>query len=397
MKYSGYKQLIIFTLLIGAMAPVMAQRGHNLSYGAISLMPMVDMQYLQDDNIFAADTNQIASPIQVISPRVLLSFETGVNRSALNYIGKHATYVESPTDDYLDHYLTFNMHHQFLRHFSTYVGGGFEDLHEDRGSAYSQGTALTLSEPDRYRNMRAKNEWHLGTRESTAKLELAADYLALRYTTRPGATGVRNRNDAHGRIAYHYNLSTKTSFLIEAHYRNIDYVQESAGTASRDSVEMRYLFGVSWEHSVVTEGFIKLGNQQKTFKAASRDGTSGASWEIGVDWSPSRLTTIKLSSAGKTEESVGIGEFIDSKSLSLGVDNHTTELLTLSMTGDARLNDYQPGSAKDATGTLNIRAEYQLFRWLSTGVSATHSQRRSNQAGMDFIRNVYMVHIKLGI
>jgi hypothetical protein len=306
------------------------------------VLPSFAAQSQYDDNIYAEETNEQGSFIRLLQPALQFSFDNGLSQAFANYRGELASYEASPDDDYFDQRIGLGGRHAFRRWAQLGVGLNADRLHEARGTGLTQGLATSLNTPDEYELNKLSLVFDLGTRRSQGKFEVELNSTTKRYSTRPTATAERNRNKQHLRLAYHINLSAKTSILAETHYRVIDYVSEAAVASSRDSVEQNHVLGISLDITELSKGSAKFGQQTKAFSDDARTDGKIASWEFSLDWKATPITRIQLSSQGTQEESVGEGGYINRRSVYFMLRNATTRQVNTEMSFNIAKNTYMP-------------------------------------------------------
>ena len=79
----------------------------------MSAYPGLDFQVGYNDNLHLTRTNQVSSPITVISPYVKLETRVGGSSFDIQYRGNFASYLDSPADDYSDQMLQANARLRF--------------------------------------------------------------------------------------------------------------------------------------------------------------------------------------------------------------------------------------------------------------------------------------------
>ena len=367
-----------------------------VSVGPAKLLPSLNIQYRYDDNIFSQDDPTTSSAVSIIKPGLAFTISNGISEFALLYSAEQGEYESSPEDNYLEQRAAVGIHHAFRRWAILDLGAGLNQLHEARGEAYSQGSATALLEPDRFEVGDANAMLRLGTRRSRGMFEYQLAATQLRYVSRTDQTAGRNYDYSNGRITYHFNLSAKTSLLAETRYGLYDYISETSSN-SRDSIEQHHYLGVSWEFSELTSGAIKVGQQSKVFNDSTLGQDNSASWEVTMLWTPTPLTTLKMVSAGKNQESVGVGTHVSSRGGYLSLRHSLTRRMAIDMRTNATQNIYKPNDRVEYLGVVSMKTIFSPTEWLSFELGAEHSQRRSDQVGLDYRRNIINMGLKIGI
>ena len=227
MKNSGV------ALAIASLAPVaaFAVEPNPIQAGNLQFIPTLNMSATDDDNIFRSETNEFDSNIFNLRPRLLTILNSGPNQYTLDLSADKGEYSETDEDDYTDYTIGFDAHVEMNSNNALDFNYNFNSAHEFRGTGFSQGSNIPVL-PDNYEETRIGGAYTLGNRDSFGRLELSLGSYEKEYTNNFILTQFREREDDYWGATFYYNLSPRTSLLLEYRNRDVEYGATLTGTAS---------------------------------------------------------------------------------------------------------------------------------------------------------------------
>ncbi|WOX04846.1 outer membrane beta-barrel protein [Microbulbifer pacificus] len=364
----------------------------------INFTPTLSVDLAQDDNVTLSETDKVESLVAKVRPNFLLTAEDGVSAYSVSYALAKGEYFDSKDDNYLDHFLDgdafweLNFRHRLALH------GSYTNGHDARGSGFSLGRGDLLDEPDRYHSSDFGAVYSYGAESAKGQIDIELGTADLDY-----AGGVRtrerDRGTGYGGITFNYNAGGKTKVLAEITRREVTYDYTAMDAESLDSAEMNYRAGVTWEGTAQTTGRVKVGLRTKDFDSSTRDDFSGAGWEAGVRWVPLTYSAFDFSTARRSRESWGDGDFIDVQNYAVTWHHSWAERFSTQLTFDHELNDYR-GVETDREETVNssqLRMSYQMQRWLSFSAGVSLSDQDSTREGFDYEKNLTFIGIQASL
>lgn len=396
------KQLSAVICLVSTLGAAGAQaqvEAASVKLGSgIEFTPSLNMDFQHDDNVTMAETDEIDSPVAVINPNFLLSADNGVSAYNLNYSLVRGEYFESEEDNYTDHFLSGGAGWEFNDRNKLELKGSVTDGHEPRGTGFSQGSGNNISEPDRFKRNDINGKYTFGAESAKGQLSLLLGTDDKDYEGGLRTAG-RDRGTDYGTLAFKYNSGSRTKLLAEIDRRDIGYDYVADGADTLDSSEMRYQVGVTWEGTAKTTGTVKVGGRTKEFESAAREDFSGPSWEVGVRWTPKEYSAFDLNTARRSNETDGVGDFIDTTSYTFGWSHEWADRLTSQATYDYSINDYQGEGVdrEDDVSSFGLQLNYQMRRWLAFKAGVNLSDKDSNVAGFAYEKNVTFVGLQASL
>ncbi len=362
------------------------QRGPgSVQLGPVVAYPGLDLQVGYNDNLYQRASNVVGSAITVISPYVRLETRHDGNLYELFYRADFARYTDSPADNYQS---------QILKASAKFVFDARNDLRlraelssgvDPRGST----DRAFSSEPDAWTKTTLYGIYGYGAAGNPGRLEFDGSWSALRYTNNRATTAAADRNSTDLGATFYWRIAPKTRVLAQVRRALIDYEQDGS---SLTSTETRYYVGAQWDATVQTAGYAKVGWMNKDFTNGGSRPQSGASWDLGVRWSPLSYSVLDVSAVRTFVESTGVGDTVISSRTSATWTHAWNSRFNHNLYS-YRTNDDFVGSGatrQDETTTIGLKLNYQYQRWLRLGAEITHTERVSNDAQFFYRRNLLM-------
>ncbi len=363
---------------------VAAPQPAAMNVGGLSLVPFVELEEKFDSNILYSETNEKSSTITTISPTAQLGLQKGVNVYGIQAAIQAGFYASSSDDNYVDAQTQASVHQEFTRRNVLDLQAQYNRAHDYRGTGYTQGIATIINEPDRYHTLGFGGDYTYGSTDAIGRIKLSAAYTDKVYDNHRNLTEARDRSNTDLGATFYYQIQPKTALLFELKQTIIDY---TLSAVTLDSTETRYYVGGEWEITAITTGNARAGWLQKNFDSANRKDFSGFSWVIGGSWTPIKRSEFTLQTSGKTDETNGVGDYIDSKSVTAGWNHEWSSRVSSNLTGFVVKNVYTPSTQKEGLVAASLGVTYNMRRWLNFSAKYGHSRRLSNRAGQDFKKN----------
>ena len=369
----------------------------GIDLGAFELVPTLTTSVGFNDNVTQsrADDEEIDSWYSVVTPRLVLVNNFGLNSLRFGYQLTRGDYYSSSADDYTDHLIFASLGYELNSRHRIKTSVNYEDGHDDRGSAFSLGRGNELSSPDEYKESEVDFVYSYGATSAQARLDLTLNYRDLDYKINTDEYMVRDRSKSEIGGVFYYNVGAATDLLFETTITDVEYSFTPDTTASRDSVETSYLVGAQWQSTASTSGYAKIGYQNKDFDAAGRNSFSGLKWQAGIVWEPLERATFILDSQNEARETNGEGDFIRRKDISLTWRHEWLQRLSTKAGVAVGSDDYEGTGRTDDIQDIELAVIYQFRRWLSFNLGYTYSDRDSNQDIIDYDQNIYRLSAKV--
>ncbi len=362
--------------------------------GPVTVHPSMKIITLHDDNLFLSDENELSTLIEIVSPAVSFSLQDNIKKLTLDYEIKAGFHENSSQDDYADQKLLGVFVFNPTDRIKTVLRAEYLDKHDARGTGRTEGGGGTL-DPDEWHSYGIGGLVTYGTPNATGRVEFETSYVSKEYDNNRQFTFTRDRNDFKLRGAFFYKIWPKTRLLFEIKQTVFDYEKNAIGQASLNSTGRDYLFGVAWERTAKTTGFLKLGYETKEFDSDLRKDTGGFTWETGTRWKPRTYSTVDITSIQRQDESDGIGDSIDVSEIEISW-NHLWSSYFSSTVGFLYGEDsYDPTFREDTRYRTGVKLNYDWRRWARISAGYQYEQRDSNVDIFDYDQNLFELRLDL--
>jgi len=391
------KQRIIVMVTTQVMALVFCASIAQAEPGAIpvgnmQLVPTITLGESHNDNIFMQEANSAIkkSWITTINPGFVLGADDGANQYELGYSLSDKIYHQSHADDVVDHFFNFGASLGLSRKLTVDFNADYTLSHDPRGSTFTGGVGGTVAAPDAYHETIIGGSVDYG---SNAHIIVSGEYSNKRYTNNRTRTVARDLDTAKAGIEFDYDLTGKTSAVLEARYKQFNYQYQTA-LVNLDSNEQKYYVGLNWDATAKTSGSVRIGYSKKNFTKVSTQDLGFFSWEVSAEWLPMTYSSWTLKTSSVPIETDGSGSFIKNTGVDISWNHAWSERISHSASFGYTRGDYQGASTRvDNTTTASVSVNYQWLRWLAIQPAYDYSNRSSNTAKASYKANVWMMNL----
>ena len=361
--------------------------------GGILFTPSLRLGLMNDDNVIYSDSGKHDSVVAVVNPNFELSADNGISTYNLTYSLSKGEYFDSEQDNYLDHALGGDANWELNARNRVTLAGSYEDGHEARGSGFSQGSGSSLDEPETYQEDDIHGIYSFGAEAAKGRIDLTLGTGGRDYDG-GDRTRYRDRGADYASLEFFFNTGGKTELLAEVTRRKIDYDYTDVGVETLNSTETDLLLGITWEGTAKTSGTIKVGSRQKKFDSAARRDSTGPRWEVGIRWLPRTYSAFDLLTERGSEETNGVGNFIDSQRYTLSWTHSWLERLSTEASISYSDLEYEGSNRDDDLDISSLSVKYQMRRWLALSLGMELSDRDSSIDVFDYDRNLTFIGIQ---
>lgn len=356
--------------------------GDGLFLNGAKVEPRLTLTSKHDDNIANKETGAKSSFISIINPAVDVAIGSGIKNATLGYSFEKGDYSLGNADNYEDHFANVGLHNEISAKSIFDFGVGYSQTHDPRGSA--TGIADSGS-PDKWQQYDSSVGYTLGGIGALGKLVFDGSYENKRYVNHIANTEGRNLDTKGAGATFFYQMSAKTSSLVEVRYANYNY---ALSTSKLDSTEMTYYVGLAWEATAKTMGTAKVGTQSKNFKDPTQKMAFMSSWDVAVSWAPLTYSTVDFGSTYMANESDGAVSFIKTNDMTL-VWNHKWNKRFSHVVNLGYMQKRYENNAtrKDNTSTSGLTFNYEAKTWLSVEASYNSTTLDSTVVNTSYTKN----------
>jgi len=371
--------------------------------GPFELRPLLDASESYSDNIYWNNQNRKGSLITQIQPGLQLAIEREVNRFALSYIFNSWQFHSSPSDNFVDHFISGQAHIEFTSRNRLDVNAHFMYTHNQRGTVFNQGNKATTSilKPDEFIQNELTTRYRYGAEGARGNLELLFNLRDLTYQNHRNARAQWDRTEYMITPGFFFRAFPKTYLSTQAeitlqNYKNRlitkpDGVSPSVKTLDYD--KERYLIGVTWDPTVKTSARLRLGYLQQNFSDSSLQGISDFTWDAGLQWMPKPYSRVSFGASRDVLPTFGIGyaRFYDSFQLMWTHD--WTDRVSSRVGGSYQHSANEGSTRKDDNYGARLDLGYKMRPWLGLGLSYTYLTQSTTVEGLNYDQNVVMFYI----
>jgi hypothetical protein len=361
----------------------------GLRVGPVTIYPSIGVGVLYDDNIYASNTNKKSSFGTIVSAVVRAEMRgRGGNVYGLTYIPDVVGYGDNSADNSSTQQLRGDARLIITTRARLSLRGDYLSTVDRRGTTDRPfGT-----EPDKRESKGVAGVFTYGAPGARGRIDVEAGHQELRYRNNRTTTAAFDYDTTFLGGAFYWRVMPKTSLLFRARQTAIDY---ALSTSDLDSTERQYGIGAAWEATAQTTGTFTIGRLEKDFDAVTRRDFTGAFWTGTVRWSPRTYSTFDLTTAQHTSETTGEGDFSVSRVTFVTWTHGWTSRTTSSVQLGYRNDSYRGAGVTrdDDIVTAGAGLNYQLRRWLRLAARYDYLTRSSNNALLEYDRNIVMLTV----
>lgn len=380
--------------------PALAIEPANVKAGPVYIAPTLDLAVRYVDNLLRSEKDEKSTWITEIAPKVQAWIQDGNNTYVASYKLVDSRYASSHDDDFIDHLVNLDIHHEFNNRNMVNIFGEYYDGHEERGTGLSEGLiAQLIDEPVEYERVTAGGDYTYGNRNSRGRIQLAARTDRYDYQNFRDFTRYRDYDaDTYG-ATFFWKVGNKTDALFEVRAIDTEYSrtdpEQVAG--SWDSEEMNYMVGLAWDATAKTTGSVRVGMYDREYDSRARTDDDGFHWEADLTWKPRTYSNIILETRRRSQETNGLGDYINTQEYALAWE-HKWSLRANTHFGILLAEDDYSG-AKREDDRYEVEASYrhEVQRWFDLSIGYRFEDRDSNVPTLDYQQNLFFVEAYLSL
>jgi hypothetical protein len=182
--------------------------------------------------------------------------------------------------------------------------------------------------------------------------------------------------------------------LFEARQTQITYKDNSV---DNNSSIQHLLTGMRWDMTGATTGEVKVGRVVRSFDASNKSSGVHFNWSANLTWKPFTYSTVSASTAQKTSESNGTGNYIASSTSNVSWKNKFSDFISAGISANYGEDEYVKNGRNDINKGFGINATYSPMTWMDVKLSANQSLRESNRDGLDKETNLISLGVTLAL
>jgi len=293
--------------------------------GPIDFIPTVNVAIDNNSNIYRESDNEQSSAIYRIEPKLLFRAQDQLNTYDAELFVNSGSYADSKDDgddNYTDWGLALRIHQELNDKNRLDIFAETNQLHDERGNAFTAGGAAVIEEVDVYSSNKFGGKYELGIGNTNTGLGLGYTVYSRTYDDNktnisvgyvdPTDYDYRNYDAGTLDLEFFYQVMPNTKVFLEYQQESLDYstdIQDAfivpGTTETLNSDKSKVFIGAEWEATANTQGIVKLGQYDKDYEDSNLDDLSETSWEIVVQWQPLEHSGFEFTTGAYDKESVG--------------------------------------------------------------------------------------------
>lgn len=376
----------------------------GFTFGGMPIVPTIGVSLGYDDNITAANRDEIASWFYMISPAVRVEIPSDHSVLALTAAAEIVRYQDSPIDNRSDWNLGAIWNWDISTRQNLSLSANYTRGSDRRGEGRRQGdVGLIPLEPDKWRSYGIGGAWDYGAVGSRGRLTLRAGSSWLDYTNnqsegnpdQPGTTAL-DRNWQYYGGTFYWRVAPKTSLLADYMYTdmNYNYTDLDDSGSNADSEIHSWMLGATWDASARTSGRISYGNQKRKFADPDVEDYNGPVWVASVSWRPRSYSVFTLAGTRNTQEPDGDGNYVLRQDITLSWQHSWAARFGTFVDIGYGEDNYEPNVRKDDLWYWGVGANYTFNQHFRFGGSINGYDRNSEVKEFSYTRMVYLLTLE---
>ena len=401
-----YKGKSLISACIGVLATGLGPSIHalavepaNFQAGPVLISPELDVEAGYTDNLLRSHFDERSTWYSELTPRIQAWLQNGLNTYSLKYQLVDYRYASSHEDDFTDHRVNLDVHHEFDAKNVVNLFGEYFDGHEKRGQGTTDGIARLVPTPVEYERGTFGGDYSYGNRSSKGRITLEAKRDDYDYQNYREFTRYRDRKQDTLNGIFYWRVGNRTDALIQARVVENDYSENSPDSrgGALDSEEYNYLVGLSWDATAKTSGSVKIGAYERDYTSEMRSDDDGFHWEVDLTYKPRTYSALTFGTRRYTRETNGFGNSIDTEEYGLGWKHEWSSRSETSIGVRARNEDYTGTSRDDDRLDWDASYHFAARRWLDLAAGFRREERDSTDRLFEYTRNQYYLEAKLSL
>jgi hypothetical protein len=392
------QELSLLSGVVDRVAPDNNAMGTKL--GSFTAYPKLGLATGYDDNILATESDQLSDARFQIDPS--LAYESGWSRNSLS-LGAFLSsrlYADATSQDSLDWGVGGSGQLDVLTDTNLRGMVGYQRLTDPRGGVNDP---LNAPAPVQYDLIQSS----LVGNHSLNQIDLSIVANLQVYDYEEADQQYRDREvySLTGQIGYTFSpgysafvrgTNTKTDF------NNLSAPlppPEASGTrVTQDSKGYRVAAGIASEITNLISGEAFIGYLDQDYDSAAFADVDGVSFGVDLEWSPSKLTTVRLTGSREVVDSTNpIAGGILYSIGGIGVKHELSQDIALNADFSYYNGDYvgSTNNREDNGYRFSLGTDYRFSRSIQVNLLYSYDDRDSNVARQSYTRNVVTVGVTL--
>lgn len=399
-----------FALIFAALASFLVKAEEGRTVNGINIQTGVGVQVGHNDNLLrvaSSSEDKVATGFAILTPQVRFAISPKDHRFIVKYKLQAGEYFSSKADNYVDHdFASNNLVRLSLRN-AIRLDINYRHQHEVRGDGLSEGDSDVYAEPLKYEDMRVRATYIYGAPAAQGKLSLFTEWAKKEYQNYRNlddfdasySTRFNDFDDVSAGIEFINAWRRNAKLVLSYRYSGKSYDEQRTGVLNKDSKNDILYAGLDWDLVQKTNGYLRLGIQNKNFQDGRREDFTGFSWRIGANWKPVQYSNVRLETSQITKDPDQDGDYLRQTIYALGWRHHwhsqVYSNIGVSYTQDDYTGAFQNGVLRDDDITkYTFAVGYQYNRNVDTSLHWWVINKNSSWNTYGYDQNVWSLNIK---
>lgn len=304
-------------ILTGALSSL-SNAGTYTTESGLEIIPSLQATYGYDGNIIDDRQNELSSTYSAITPEISFLVDRRRISASLNYKFQKGNYFSSSQDNYIDHYLTSNSQYRWGLRNTLELNVYYAKAHTARGGGATSGIPLdSIIEPLEYREFSFTPKYTYGSKTARANLSGWYGFYNRRHDNfthlNPPLENESTRYDDVDIMSlgseFTLKIRSRLQWITRYELRDSEYINNNPNRPSQNNLTHEIYTGVKWDLSEKTNGFAKIGYQNKSFDDEARQNFNGINYALNINWRPKNFSTFGISTSYLTKDPQQNGDF----------------------------------------------------------------------------------------
>ena len=382
-----------WVLVLAGISPLFAQPVGIKVDSGLRTYPSLGVHYIYNSNFFATADDKEFVAGTVVEPAIKLEKETRRLQLSLAAEAEVADFDNGSEDDYVDAELASGFQYRTGTRHRFSGSAAYVEGHDAFGLRGTEGLAIADRELDEYHIVRGSLAYRYGAPNSLLNVAYEISYLEREYdTNRELGTRFLDYDYLQHQGTLYWNYSPKTSAVLRASRREIEYAITQGGFPDRTATEDRAGLGLEWLPSGKSSGELLVGRFKREPDEPGFEEFSGGFWSLEAEWSPRKTTVLSFISGRETNESFLLNSsVVDTKGLILNWDQQWNSVMGSSLTVGYAERDFEAIERTDHYASASFKLALRVVQQIFIDFNAAYTDRDSTLDVRDYGQVVFSV------
>jgi hypothetical protein len=385
--------LCCFLVLAGG-SPLFAQPVGIKVDSGLRAYPSLEFHYTYNSNFFATADDKVFVAGAVVEPAIKLEKTTRRLQLSVAAEAEVADFDNGSEDDYVDAELA--THFQYRAGTRHRFGGSaaYAEGHDAFGLRRTEGLPIAADrELDEYHIVRGSLVYRYGALNSLLNVAYEISYLEREYdTNRELGTHFLDYDFLQHQGTLYWNYSPKTSAILRASRRDIEYPITQVGFLDRAATEDRAGVGLEWLPSGKSNGELLVGRFKRDPDEPGFEEFSGGFWSVRAEWAPRKTTVLSFVSGRESNESFLLNaSVVDTKGATLSWHQQWNSVTSSSVSVAYAERDFEAIGRTDDYASASFKLALRVVQQLFIDFNAAYTDRDSTLDVRDYGQAVFSV------